>query len=274
MSKTLEQLRTELAQAVARHFEGTATGGTTTTLIDTGGLARWTADDALKGALLYISTTTDSLAPQGESRRIEAYDESTSTITVSVAFSAAPASGDTYEIFLAPLTLDQWDGAINDAIRDAWPELFIPAIEEVTPTGALSYDLNAATDRVLGAELVFASALAGYPGEDLLQWYTVGEAGDITLMLSRPVPSSSDMTIRCLVGLRFDELTAGQSSVLDMQYIIDAARSRLYQRLADASRQSDRGTYLQLMAHWQGKGEQRLQRLASILWGEAPRESE
>jgi hypothetical protein len=274
MALTLEQLRTALAWSVSRMFAGTATGGSTTTLVDINGLPRFTETDALKGARLYIHTTTDGLAPQGESRRVQGFNEATQTITVDRAFSAAPGSGDTYEIYLGPLTMDQWDGCINDAIRNAWPELFTPAIEEVTPTGALEYALSSNTDQVLGAEITFKTGLVGYASQELLQWYSVGLAGGLTLVLGRPVPSSSNMTIRLLVGLRFDELTAGQSTYLDPQYILDAARARFYQRMADASRQSDRGSFLQLMAHWTEKAEERLQRLSSILWGETPEEKE
>ena len=272
MTETLEQLRTALAWSVSRLFSGTATGGTTTTLIDTAGLERYTETDALKGALLYILDTTDEGAPEGESRRIQSFNTTSNTITVDRAFTAAPESGDTYEIYLAPLTIDQWDQCINDAIRNAWPELFTPALEEVTPTGALTYSLSADADRVLGAEIVFSTALAGYASQELLQWFSVGDAGDLTLVLSRPVPTSSDMTIRLLIGMRFEEVGTGEYSYLDKQYTLDAARSRFYQRMADASRQSERGTFLQLMVHWQEKAEERRKRLSAILWGETPPE--
>ena len=266
MAQTLEQLRTALAQAVARHFDGTATGGSTTTLIDTAGLQRYTETDALVGAFLYIDDTTDDLAPEGEWRRIEAYNSSTNTITVDRAFTAAVGSGDTYEIYLAPLTLDQWDQCINDAIKGAWPELFTPATEDVTPTGALTYSLSAAADRVLGAEITFSGSYAGYPSQPLLQWYTTGDPGSLVLKLSRPVPGT-DRTIRVLTGQKFDELAAGESTSLDPQYVMDAARVQFYQRMADASRQSDRGSFLRLMAHWQEQAAGRKAALASAQMG-------
>ena len=267
MTQTLEQLRTALAWAVSRMFAGTATGGSTTTLIDTSGLERYTETDALKGALLYISDTDDGLAPEGESRRIQSFNITTNTITVDRAFGAAVESGDTYEIYLAPLSLDQWDGCVNDAINDAWPDLFSPATEDVSPTGALTYALSSAADRVIGAEVTFGAALAGYPSQRLDQWYTAGTPGALTLKLSRPVPSSANMTIRVLTGQRYDELAAGESTALDEQYILDAGRARFYQRMADASRQSERGTFLQLMAHWQEKAAARRRELALALTG-------
>jgi hypothetical protein len=273
MSQSLEALRTELAQATARLFSGTATGGTTTTLIDTAGLDRFTETDALKGALLYISDTTDDGAPEGESEFIKSYNATSNTLTLYRALTAAPEAGDTYEIYLAPLTLAQWNECINDAIAGAWPEVFTPATEDVTPTGALTYSLSAAADRVLGAEVTFKSNLGGYASQPLLQWYTVGEPGSLALKLSRPVPSSSDMTIRVLTGQRYDELAAGESTALDPAYVVMAARTFFYQRMADASRQSDRGGFLQLMAHWQEKAEERKRALAAAIMGyqQAPR---
>lgn len=266
MAQTLEQLRTALAWSVSRMFTGTATGGTTTTLIDVAGLPRFTETDALQGGRIYIVTTTDGLAPVGESRRIQTYTTGTQTITVDRAFTAAVGAGDLYEIYLAPLTMEQWNHCINTAIRRAWPSLFIPAIQLVAPTGALSYELSSVVDRVLDAEIGFSGALAGYPSQELLDWYTVGISGDMTLELSRPVPSSVDMTLRVLCAVRFDELAAGNSTMLDEEYIMDAARAQFYQMMADASRQSDRGSYLQLMAHWQERAKARRQELALELW--------
>lgn len=273
MSQSLEALRTALAEATARLFSGTATGGTTATLIDTAGLDRFTETDALKGALLYISDTTDEGAPEGESEFIKSYNVATNTITFYRALTVAPGAGDTYEIYLAPLDLAQWDQCINDAIAGAWPQLFTPATEDVAPTGALTYALSAAADRVLGAEITFKTALAGYPSQPLLQWYAVGEPGALNLKLSRPVPNSANMTIRVLTGQKYDELGAGESTDLDPAYVLMAARVQFYQRMADASRQSDRGGFLQLMAHWQEKAEQRKAELAASLMGyqQAPR---
>lgn len=267
MTRTLEQLRTELARSVSRLFTGTATGGGATTLIDTAGLLRYTETDTLQGAYLYIHTTTDGLAPQGESRRIQGYVVATQTITVDRAYSAAVGAGDLYEIYLAPLVLDQWDQCINEAIRTAWPTLFTPAVQLLTPSGGYSYRLSPFADRVLDAEVAFGGTLAGYPSQELVEWYTSGNAGALTLELTRPVQAYADMTIRVLCAVRFDELAVGEATHLDTQYILDTARSRFYQYMSDASRQSERGSFLQLMAHWQEKAAARRKELASMLWG-------
>lgn len=277
MGLTGDQLRIDLAKSVGRYFNGTATGGTVQTLIDINGLDRWTETDALKGALLYIIDTGDAGAPWGESEFIKAYDVATNTITLYCPMTASIDSGDHYAIYLAPLDFEGWNDCVDDAILSAWPEVFTPATEDVSPTGALTYALSAAADRVLGAEITFKSALAGYPSQPLLQWYTTGEPGALTLKLSRPVPSSSDMTIRVLTGQKYDALGGGGTPTnLDPVYILMAARANFYQRMADASRQSDRGGFLQLMAHWQEQATQRKAALGAALMGyqQAPAKKE
>lgn len=276
MAQTLEELRTALAQAVARHFAGTATDGGTTTLVDAAGLARWTETDALKGAYLHILEAGGS-APEGEWRRIKSFNTTTLTITVDRAFSAAVGTGDTYEVFLSPLTLDQWDQCINDAIKSAWPQLFAPATEDVAPTGALTYSLSANADRVLGAEVTFKGTLAGFPSQPLIEWYVTGNPGSLVIKLSHPVPNdSTNMAIRVVTGQRFDELSTGESTALDPQYVMDAGRAAFYQRMADASRQADRQSLLQLMAHWQEQAKERKLELASGLLGlqQSPKKKE
>lgn len=158
MGETLDQLRAKLARHVQRYITGTATGGTTATLIDTSGLARFTDDDALNGALLYISDTTDEQAPEGEARFVTDYIASSKTLTVSPAFSAAPGAGDTYELYLAPLQLDDWDQCVNDAIGSAWPVVFKPTITEAAIDGGPDYALPAAAEGVAKVEIAPVAA--------------------------------------------------------------------------------------------------------------------
>lgn len=196
MSKALETLRLELARAVGRIQVGIATGGTTTTLVDTNGLARYTENDALKGALLYIASA-GSAAPEGEARRITGYTASTNTLTVEYAFTAAPAASDTYHIYKAPLSLEEWDQAINDAIKGAWPELVEPATEDVSPTGAYSYSLSAAADKIIGAEVIFEQSPEPYT---LLFDGASGEVDIGNPTVLNNLPSLGDFTVEAWIN--------------------------------------------------------------------------
>jgi len=95
---------------------GTCTGGTTSTFIDTN---RGEGDDYFNSTTpvsrVRIVTTTDSLAPIGEERNITDWVNSTTTGTVGVNFTVAPASGDTYAI-LSEFTWEEVRQAINLSI--------------------------------------------------------------------------------------------------------------------------------------------------------------
>lgn len=74
---------------------GTASGGSTTTIISS---ILNQADNQWKRLNVYLKTTTDTLAPQGESRRIVSSSSSSTNVTVELPFSAAVQSGDTFGI--------------------------------------------------------------------------------------------------------------------------------------------------------------------------------
>ncbi len=74
----------------ANHRDGTATGGTSTTLIDTG--LPDTADDRWNGAYLYIYDGPG----KGDVRTVSDYTEATKTLTVTKPFSATPTTETKY----------------------------------------------------------------------------------------------------------------------------------------------------------------------------------
>lgn len=73
---------------------GVATGGSTTTVVDSAQASRWEGD-VWKNGCIFIIRTTDGLAPQGEFKRISSYNNSAVTFTTDT-FSAAVGAGDTY----------------------------------------------------------------------------------------------------------------------------------------------------------------------------------
>lgn len=99
--------------AVARVFgmyEGTATGGTTSTVVDTA-LVRW-ANDYWNGAQVYIKTTVDGAAPQLQARMVTDFVASTGTLTVSPAFTVTAGAGDTYQL-LPRVTIEEINAALD-----------------------------------------------------------------------------------------------------------------------------------------------------------------
>lgn len=74
---------------------GTASGGSLTTIVSS---LLSQADNYWGGLNAYIKTTGDTLAPQGESRRIASSSSSGTSVTTELPFSAAVQSGDTFGI--------------------------------------------------------------------------------------------------------------------------------------------------------------------------------
>ena len=94
---------------------GTATGGSTTTVIDT--TQRTENDDTWNGGTIWVITDAGgaSDAPEGEWSTITDFDNGTSTVTMQ-AVSAAIASGDTYGIAGGRYPIDVLINAINNEI--------------------------------------------------------------------------------------------------------------------------------------------------------------
>lgn len=99
-SVLLQDLGAEMGDVVT----GTASGGSTTTIVDdasaAGNSPLSSADNPQRfnGHWSYIASGSSGSAPDFEERRISSYTPSTWTLTVADAFSAALAASDTYEL--------------------------------------------------------------------------------------------------------------------------------------------------------------------------------
>lgn len=275
MSKTLEELRTELGRDTALLLEGAASAdGTTTTLIDTLGLARFGKDDALNGGILYI-LGAGGAAPENEWAFITDYAHGTHTVTVEDLFGALPETNDTYEIYRVPLTLDQWDQCINRAILDAWPEVWQPRTFTIYSTGVYLYSLRDDAEEV-DKVLVRVNnpndpdKAYNYPLVRGVDWEAFkNEAGVLRLSMLRPPPESMG-GIQTLIVVhyreRYAELAAAGTTLLDPAYIKAAAAANLYGTLADNTRgQADASRYLQLLNYWQEQAQMQKRRLVAGL---------
>jgi hypothetical protein len=118
------QLVAEIAKACgAVLMEGTATGGTTTTLIDTARLL-YPTDDMVKGAWLYIWQGTAI----GQDREITAFTASSDTVTF--ATGTAPDTTSKYILLKPGWTPNEIIDAINAAIRAVSLTFLLPKSDE------------------------------------------------------------------------------------------------------------------------------------------------
>lgn len=81
-------------------ISGTATGGSLTTIVDTAKLTQADNYWAAKSWKVFVITTTDTLAPQGEAGPIMSSSSSAKSVTTELPFSAVVAANDTYGIAL------------------------------------------------------------------------------------------------------------------------------------------------------------------------------
>jgi hypothetical protein len=150
MTLNLFDLTYQLGTELGIMHEGGATGGTTTTLIDT--YRRTEADDYWNGGHLWIlyDAAGAGASPEGEFSPITDFDQGTSTITLATTLGAAPATGDIYVVSNKKFPISDLKIAINRAIRDIGP---IPTVDtttidtaaaqtEYTPPAAANDDLR------------------------------------------------------------------------------------------------------------------------------------
>ena len=153
---TRATIRREIARRLNMDFalrigeSATATGGTTTTLIDTAMLDQ--ADDYWNGDWLYIVNDADASTNDDKIRLITDFTQSSSTLTFLEALGASSASSDTFEIH-SGWNAAQIHSAVNAAIEDGFPEFFDMNIDEsivltrdtleyTLPTSAAPYFMN------------------------------------------------------------------------------------------------------------------------------------
>ena len=205
--------RLDLLGRIARRYKaylaGTATSGSTTTVIDTTNLSE--PDNYWNNHWCYI-TSADSADPEGEERLITAYTQSTSTLTTD-AFSAAVATSDTYEIL--PCKRGDIEAAIDTAVRRAGSSWKVYCVDTSTvDIGSDDYDYSLPSDLV---NLVRVRVRGGtdeawemLPRED---WYVTGTPGAQYLQLISARSVSTSDTVALDYVKRLTELTA-DSSVL------------------------------------------------------------
>jgi hypothetical protein len=151
MATALSTLRDKLERSFGELdpiTSGTCTGGSTTTVVDT---SRDESDDAWQNSYVYITDTTDDLAPEDEERRVSAFANSTGTMTVTPAFSAAVEASDTYEIRDKARKTD-YNDAVNHAIECAsgcWYDYNRDTTTIIICTDELRYNLPSGIQKIL-----------------------------------------------------------------------------------------------------------------------------
>lgn len=119
MAYTLYDLVIRVARELETLKEGTATGGSTTTVIDTVYLANRYEDDHFNAGQAFILYDAGgaSAAPEGEWARITDFVKSTGVVTCGT-LTAAVAAGDRYAVMDDRFTLDEIIQGINRVLGE------------------------------------------------------------------------------------------------------------------------------------------------------------
>lgn len=117
MSQTLFNLTHELARLLGVVSEGVATGGSTTTIVDT--VERTEASDFWNGGTAWITYDAGGLsaAPQGEYSFISDFDATTDTLTLRSTLSAAVVANDRYAVAGLRYPLQLLIQKVNEVLR-------------------------------------------------------------------------------------------------------------------------------------------------------------
>lgn len=205
---TFADLTRQTSRLVNRHASGTTTAlGTTSTLIDTTGLAGY-PDDQFNGGTVWIT----SGAQIGKSRAITDFADSSDTLTFAV-FPAAIASGVTYECCDANfVTYQDLRQAINLAIREAGKILAAPNESLTTVADQWVYTLPAGVSDVEKVYVVTDIGLS--TEEEYLSTHWHERQGE--LIFDKGKEPDADKTLRVYYRTFATELT-GDTDVLDAQ---------------------------------------------------------
>jgi len=132
MQFTLFHLTYEIARRMRLTTPGTATTGSTTTIVDTA--SRTEPDDFFNGGVAWLLYDANgaAAAPEAEYKTITDFVNSTATVTAGT-FTAAVAVGDRYALATKHVPLPALVELVNESLRDLGP---IPTIDKATITTA------------------------------------------------------------------------------------------------------------------------------------------
>jgi len=220
MTFTLGELIYRVAREVVDVREGTVTGGTTTTIIDT--VNRKEPDDYWNNgtAFMIYDAGGAGAAPENEYKRITDFANSTNTITVASAFTVAPAAGDRYAVMNRRIPLNILIQSVNRTLQDLGnvPVTDITSLD--TADNQTEYELPVAANTDLRQVWVQTNLddADDYRWEKLFNWYvqTTATGSSDLLVFPYQLPSGYDLKL-VYVGPH-DELSSATSQLSESIY--------------------------------------------------------
>jgi len=171
----------------------TATGGSTTTAIDTKLGDNYGDEDLLNSTLMVLRDAEGAgAAPEGEAQNISAYVASTNTMTVDTAFTIAVAAGDTIGIARNVYPLRTMIEIVNDALAGMGTIQLVDA--SITTTAEETYALPVALKyKPIRVQI---STSDGGDYSELTNYYVTPAAAGSTGLLVFPSDLPSGRTLK------------------------------------------------------------------------------
>ena len=228
---TLKDVMKDSLLRIGELHNGTATGGSATTLVDSGLKGR---DEDWQYGTLFIDSA-GSAAPEGEFAEVTAYTRSSGTLTVAAsALTVAPAATDEYSVSSPRFPMDVVKQQVNFALRQLGE---IPLEDETLSTVAsqTEYTLpSGVSDRNLAQVLVSQLSTSGDRRKrQLLDWYARPDG--ILVFRSQP---DSGMEITLMYMGAHPALTAYGSTLSEFVHTELASSATAYWLLKQKKRRT------------------------------------
>ena len=245
MTHTLFEITHRVVSELGEVFQGVATGGTTTTLIDTDGLTDF-PDDAFntngKGTLWLLHDAGGvGAAPEGEWGRVSDFVQSTSTATME-ALTVAPAASDIYAIASPRYRLQNVIAKVNIALT----KMGKIKLEDISlsVSGSLTeYTLPLARMNVTEVEIAGQETVDDYEWRTILDWDIQKTAKGTADELIFKVAQTDGATIRLTYYQEHPRIYAA-TDTLDDQISIEAVVAHTKLELLKERIYSDKGQEL------------------------------
>jgi hypothetical protein len=210
----LFDLTVMLARKLGVLREGTATGGSSSTIVDSVLLTQ--PNDHWNGGSAWI-LEAGAAAPEDEATRVSDFDQGTATATLSPALSAAVQSGDRYGIAAARYPLDVLIGKLNQALSETGT---VPRSDTTVTTvaGQTEYDLPT-VDANMDLRQVWEQRRSGAADDN--QWvrrydfHVQRKASGVDKLIFEVAPVSNRL-------LRLDYVTVHDVEMFAMGDLLDA----------------------------------------------------
>jgi hypothetical protein len=219
----------DLARIVGPATESVATGGSSTTIVDSG---LGGSDDEWNGGTAFIITDAGgaSAAPENECGRVSDYVASTGTLTIRTSdLTAAPASGDTYAVCKVPR--HELYQAVNAALRDVGPLAYEDDTTLDTAANTLEYTLPAAARYDVRQIWIATNTTTPYDYQENHYWRVILNKTTYNLIFTAEPPASRNIRIvYCAKHAEVKTASATIDATAPYDYVIWRAAYHTYRR--------------------------------------------